>query len=163
MRNFFMLLLLIPLLDSSGCDKESTERMEDFWPLFQEAIAQDNRIRVAALTNFPLPGAEPFVRSNVYVAAGILPEQFLESYDRIFDERARAFLTRTPLSDLERYTVTPESYAEMLGIPTGTEVYALSVPYVFNQGTEKQTESTVSFHFIRIGNGFRLGFIDLAG
>lgn len=160
-RTVFYSLLF--LLFSGVTCQPSAESIDSFWPAFQRAVAKGDAERVANLTHFPLPGAEPFVRSQVYVAAGVLREPFIASFERLFDERARQVIARTRVENLEEYTVQADSYAELLGIPVGTEVFRLAVRYVREEGTENQTESTVFFNFITVNGAYGLGFIELAG
>lgn len=145
----------------TACSASRHTSIDSFWTDFQQAIANNDREAVADMTIFPLFGAEGYVEN--FDTLGITREQFLQHFDQIFDEKAKANIAKTAASELEQYTSPKDAALKSIALPTDSKVYFLNILYVFDEGMETQTESSVGFYFLKDKGIFKLAYIAIAG
>lgn len=146
--------LLIGLLLSACQTTPPAEAFTDFWPKFQKAVGERNKVAVADLTHFPLTGAEPYTQT--YNLEGIDQIAFLSAYDKIFDLDCRKAIVTTQIEELDSFVSEDDP---VTGLTAGTQVYALTVLYTYDGGEE----SSVSFHFAQKEGKWQLRYLILAG
>ncbi len=157
MKQIAFALLLIFF---SACNT-SQQTIDAFWADFQQAVLQDDREAVADLTTFPLMGAEGYTESADTL--GISRAQFLQQFDYIFDEKVKATIAKTAVRDLQQYVSPKDAALESMSLPPNTVIYYLNVLYVFDEGLETQTESSVGFYFLKDKGVFKLAYVAMAG
>ena len=139
----------------------SQQTIDTFWVDFQQAVLHDDQDAVADMTAFPLLGAEGYTESADTL--GISRAQFLQQFDYIFDEKVKATIAKTEVRNLGQYVSPKDAALESIALPPNTIVYYLNVLYVFDEGLETQTESSVGFYFLKDKGVFKLAYIAMAG
>ncbi|MFN7120305.1 MAG: hypothetical protein ACK4TA_26185 [Saprospiraceae bacterium] len=153
------LTILISLV--LACSTPPQAGIADFWADFQKAVAANNKEAVADMTLFPFGGTDGMAE-NIGVN-GMTREQFLAFYDQIFDEKVKATIAQTSVNELNKYTPPKDAALESMKLPANTAVYSFMVAYIFDEGMETQTESTVTFYFLKQKNGIKLAYMQIAG
>lgn len=156
---YYMLFIICIIF--FGCNQPKHSTIESFWADFQKVVAANDRAGVTDLTVFPLKGTE-FIGDN-FNENGLTREQFLQQYETIFDEKTRQAIVNTPVNKLFKFVSKKEETLQQIGIPPGQEVYSFTVNYVFDEGQETQTESSVAFYFMKKEGIFKLTFLLIAG
>lgn len=144
-----------------ACTSHQHVDIQSFWANFQKAVAANDPEKVADMALFPLGVSDGFaekVDSN-----GMTRLQFLDVYDQIFDEKVKITIAQTAASDLTQYTPPKEAALQALNLPANTVVYNFTVTYVFDEGLETQTESVITFYFLKQKNGIKLAYILVVG
>lgn len=154
-------LLIVITLSLYACNTPNHARIETFWADFQKAIAENNRAAVADMTIFPLKGTEFFGKN--FNENGLSREQFLQQYESIFDEKSKQIITSTSANQLVRFVNQKAFTLEKIGMPASNEIYSLNWSYVFDEGLETQTESSVTLYFLKKDEIFKLAFLLIAG
>jgi len=151
--------ILLTLL--TACNASRHTSIDSFWIEFQQAVVNNDREAVADMTVFPLLGAEGYVES--FDSMGISQAQFLQQFDRIFDEKVKATIAKTTVADLEQYLSPKDAALQSIALPPNTTVYYLTVLSIFDEGLETQTESAVLFYFLKDKSVFKLAYLSIAG
>lgn len=154
-------LLFVIMFSLFACNQPKHAQMEAFWADFQKAIAENNRAAVADMTIFPLKGTE-FFGAN-FNEDGLSREQFLQQYESLFDDRTKQIIATTAANQLVKFANPKASALEKIGVPTSSEIYSLNFSYLDDEGQETQTESSVTFYFLKKDGNFKLAFLLIAG
>ena len=170
---FFVLVLLFSCQPDSPTttQKTATEKTpppskvektlspwEQFWGTFQKAVRERDVKTIAANTVFPLPGSEALNEGKTISEA-----TFEEHFSKLFDAKTvETFNAST--GNMSDFTTKSEMVAEQLNVPVNVKVRAITVLYVFDEGTEIQTESSMTYHFAETEpNIFKLVSVIAAG
>ena len=139
-------LLLIPIAVSAQPTQQDENRfavagvkereVEIFFTAFKNAIAKDDKRKVAAMVSYPL---------DAYLASGrrvkiVNSARFIKLYDRIFDDKFKRLIARTEFKDLwAKYSgvATPRGEIWINGIVTNPKfpdkyvikIFAINGPF----------------------------------
>lgn len=158
MRFCRIILVLFPFF---ACNEPRHANIERFWADFQKAIATNNWAAIADMTVFPLKGTE-FIGEE-YHENGLDRTQFMEQYNQIFDDKIKKAILETSAEKLLKFVSEKEEALQKIGVPPNTEIYSLNVSYVFDEGLETQTESAISFYFLKKEGAYKLAFLLFVG
>lgn len=153
---FYLLIVLL-----TACNASKHTSIDSFWSDFQQAVLNNDREAVADMTIFPLLGAEGYVER--FDTKGISREEFIQQFDQIFEEKVKSTIAATLVSDLGQYLSPKDAALESIALPANATIYYLNVLYVFDEGLETQTESSVGFYFLKNKGVFKLTYIAVAG
>ena len=124
--------------------QEREVHWKKFWLTFKKAVEEGDVKTVKANTIFPLPGSE--IINN---GTAIKEATFEANYTKLFDAKAVEIFT-TATGNMSDFATSSESVAKQLKVPMNVKIRAITVVYVFNEGTDKQTESSMTFHFAEV-------------
>lgn len=159
MKYVFWVIITLSILACNTAPKHA--KLEAFWTDFQKTVADNNHAAVADMTIFPLKGTE-FVGED-FNENGLNREQFIAQYEQVFDEKIRQAIAANTADKLIKFVSEKAETLERIGVPPNTEIYSFNVSYVSDEGLETQTESSVSFYFLKKNGVFKLAFLLIAG
>lgn len=126
----------------------------DFWKAFSTAVAKKDVEKVAGMTKLPL--------QNNLNDGGWTKEIMAERFADLFDETATAKFQQATGRDF-RAMPSNEETAGYMNTPLGIELKVINVLYIFDEGTDNQTESSKTFVFGEVDGQFKLLSVMFAG
>ena len=127
---------------------------DSFWKSFTTAIAQNDREKVAGMTKLPL-------HTNISQEA-LSKEKFVEQYANFFDKTAVA---KFQIANGRDFRIMPsnEQTGGYMNTPVGMELKIMNVNYIYDAGTDGQTESSKTFVFGEMEGHYKLMAVMIAG
>lgn len=131
-----------------------TNDWKPFWKEFSNAVEQNQKDAVVKMVKWPLVSS--------LVEGGYQQEKFIQDFDLLFDDEVKEHFRN--LTEMEIQTIpSNEQMTAYLKIPAGIEVKSITVSYVFDKGTDSQTESSKTFIFGQNEGQYQLMAIMFAG
>lgn len=131
-----------------------------FWPAFNKAVQGQATADLAGLCVFPLVGTGLLDEKH---PANWPADYLATNFEMVFDEKTRAVFAAATDQNFMTVKVTDPHQAEAMNAPLGTEVKVLSVQYIFDEGTESQTETAKLFNFAVVEGQYKLISLLIAG
>ena len=120
-----------------------TNDIRQFWPQFQAAVAQNDKDAIAAMTEFPLRGADYMKPEGEEL--GLMEAEFMNEYDQLFTEEVREAIGNATVEDLKFLVATEgNNLTERAQATPNSPIYTL-----YTQRTEQA--GTDYAEFVRLG------------
>jgi len=132
-------------------------RWNAFWEKFKVAVETNDAETVASLTALPLKGSEPMFNGKI-----ISKKMLIENFDKIFDKETKETI-ETTTANMADFAVKKEATAKRLNVPVNTKIRSINVLYIHDKGTNRQTETSVIYHFAKLENEYKLVSLMFAG
>lgn len=127
---------------------------DEYWKAFNDAVQKDDAMGVASMTVLPLKE----------VHKDDVDESNIESvFKDIFDDKVKEVFGKADGRSFNDMTVTDAGHAAAMKVEPGTDIRTISVLYVYDEGTDSQTESSRIFNFGKVDGAYKLLSIITAG
>jgi len=120
-----------------------TNDIREFWPQFQAAVAQNDKDAIAAMTEFPLRGADYMKAEGGEL--GLTEPEFMNEYEQIFTEEVRQAIGNATVDDLKFMVATEgNNLTERARATPNGPIYSLYTQRTEQAGTDYE-------QFVRLG------------
>ena len=161
MKNLIFLLTFSSIFflacnSDSNSKKASNDIPDDkLWAIFmsdfKNVIGKNDLQGVVKLIDFPLDGN--FFTTNT--GEGLSKNGVLKNYAKIIGNDVRQRVIAAKSDEWSKRKVTSQQEAKSLGIPVGETVKVLNLNFVFDEGTDSQTESAQIFYFAKVDGDYK--------
>lgn len=166
MKKLFPIAVFL-LLVLAGCDSQKKEAPQDsepqpeqtkesasatadwdgFWETFNSAVQNNDIKKTTALTVMPLKG---------HHHGALDANHFASHFNDIFDQKVKETFAKANDRNFVKLMISTPEQAAAMNAPLNTEVWTINVQYIYDAGTESQTESTTVFIFGKSEGEFKL-------
>jgi len=133
---------------------KTQQNWADFWKSFNTAVQKDDAKSVIKMTVMPL-------RGHHHGEMGA--DHFTSHFNEIFDSHVKETFAKADDRNFNTMVVSDTNQAAMMNVEPGTEVTVINVLYVYDEGTESQTESSLIFNFGKVDGQYKLLSLMRAG
>jgi len=132
-------------IPSTPVEVNPTDDIREFWQQFRTAVAQQDKQAVAAMTEFPLRGADYMMPEGDGEKLGLMEAEFFDKYDQIFDPIIMQELMAITVQDL-KFIVASEgnNLTKRTQVEPGKPIYTAFTSRSENVGTDYE-------QFVRMG------------
>lgn len=145
---------------TSVTDEIKMPETEAFWSRFQTAVGKRDIDQLDAMVAYPLVNSEGFgaVTDKASLEAG---------FDKIFPPYYQQSIAKSSFEEISSDTIKTDmaqfDALKASGAQIGALLHTLIVTEVFDEGTDRQTESAILYHFTKVDDNYKLIMISFAG
>jgi len=168
MKNLILIFTLITLglfaCKNSNADQQKETKVEnsETWNAFKEkfvtTISKNDMGGLVEIAALPLKGNFFTSDDGTLSKTGLL-----KNYAKVFGGDVRLRVINSKPEEWGETTIDDKMDAERIGVPKGTKVKTLQLNYVFDEGTDNQTESMQIFYFADLDGAYKWYSMFIAG
>lgn len=130
-----------------------------FWTDFKNVVGKNDIQGVVKLVDFPLEGN--FFKTNT--GKGLSRAGLITNYEKIIGNDVRLRVMAAKKEEWSERKINSTDDAKKYGIPVGEMMKVLTLNFVFDKGTDNQTESAQMFYFGKIEGDYKWCAMEIAG